>query len=129
MKCGFVEGFLGTTCTATLQSIYAILSALSGGVQHEAKAQAWLPRCVKLPVHQCKHPLILSAALQLKKKDMGTPSMTCRAASAAVSASFSALSAAVRVEVNCSKEGAVEANCRCLALTLAAMALSNPCRQ
>ena len=55
--------------------------------------------------------------------------MVCRAASQAVSASFRALSAAVRVDVNCSKEGPVEARCRCLDLTLAAMALSNPCKQ
>ena len=55
--------------------------------------------------------------------------MVCRAASQAVSASFRALSAAVRVEVNCSKEGPVEARCRCLDLTLAAIALSSPCKQ
>jgi len=55
--------------------------------------------------------------------------MTCRAASVAVSASFKALSAAVRVEVNCRREGAVEARCRCLALTLAAIALNKPCIQ
>lgn len=57
------------------------------------------------------------------------PAMVCRAASQAVSASFKALSAAVRVEVNCSKEGPVEARWRCLDLTLAAMALSSPCKQ
>ena len=53
--------------------------------------------------------------------------MTCRAASVAVSASLRALSAADRVEVNCNREGAVDARWRCLALTLAAIALNKPC--
>ncbi len=63
----------------------------------------------------------------MDSKGKGTPAMTCRAASVAVSASFRALSAAVRVDVNCSREGAVEARWRCLALTLAAIALNKPC--
>ena len=62
-----------------------------------------------------------------KGKGKGTPAMTCRAASVAISASLRALSAAVRVDVNCRREGAVEARWRCLALTLAAIALNKPC--
>lgn len=56
-----------------------------------------------------------------------TPAMRCRAAWQAVSASWRALSAAVRVEVNCSREGPLLASWRCLDLTLAAIALTRPC--